>query len=157
MLSLCLVGESSTVKAEEVSVSGEVYATYVAASSEDDIFKVDIYWGDMTFVYSEISPGPWDPDVHGFSQVIPASWVPSGDNSIQITNYSSSDVQVDLAFEGTEGVAGDFSDDSIVLGAITEVEEEADTVSVLFYILEGEISQYSNIGIITTTLYESTI
>ncbi len=157
IISLNIVGDNATVTAESITASSEVYATYVPASSEDDVFKVDIMWGDMTFVYSEISPGPWDPEIHGFSQVIPASWVPSGDNSIQITNYSSIDVQVDLIFEGAEGVEGDFSENSIVLDAIEDVDEDASTASVLFYVLEGEISQYSNIGFITAILYETTI
>lgn len=157
IISLSIVSVDSIVTAESMTASSEVYATYVPASSEDDVFQVDIMWGDMIFVYSEISPGPWDPEVHGFSQIIPASWVPSGDNSIQITNYSSIDVQVDFAFEGTEGVAGGFSEDSIILDGVKEVDKDGSTANVLFYVLEGEISQYSNIGFITAILYETTI
>jgi hypothetical protein len=73
----------------------------VLESDSAPTYKLDIYWGAMTFEYSK--GAEWDPDSHTYTSVAINNWIPlgmDGDNNL-ITVFNHSNADMKLTFDIT--------------------------------------------------------
>lgn len=117
----------STVFAETVTTQGgstqphNVTGNYVAGSSSDTVYSVDVQWGAMEFTYTAASQGQWNPTDHQYDSdgTTTGSWTcADGAGDITVTNHSNQKITATVSFtaaSGFEGVAGSFTADTLTL------------------------------------------
>jgi hypothetical protein len=70
----------------------------VLESDSAPTYKLDIYWGAMTFEYSK--GAEWDPDSHTYTSVAINNWIPLGmdgdNNLITVFNHSNADMKLNF-------------------------------------------------------------
>lgn len=150
---------------QTIDVTGE----YKASTPADIVYKVDVTWDAMKFVYTEGSEGTWDADRHEYTGVTSPTWS-SGQNEIKITNHSNTAVDAKFAYvneTGVTGVTGGFYTASTGGALLTESKvslESAEPVSgstqgeakeaAAYLQLGGELASGTNgkIGTVTVTI-----
>ena len=66
MLSLSVFGAFASLEGGNVEVTG----SYVAGSEAEVVYSVNIVFGAMSFVYTDIGEGDWDPNTHTYGDAI---------------------------------------------------------------------------------------
>lgn len=125
------------------------YATY-AVGDRTDMYRVEVNWGDMTFVYTEADE-TWDPEAHMWQATEIGVWAPSATdtNKVELKNHSSLPVIVSLSFEDEAGdtdvITGTFDKESISLDAVVgEGTGAVVDVDVAYLSLEGKFTNESD-------------
>ena len=93
---------SITAFAADQGGSKDVTAIYQSTTTEEDIYNVDLNWGDLTFTYTETVEKTWNAADHSYDVVTNGSWDKT-ETTIKVTNHSN--VAVDVAMSVTP-VAG---------------------------------------------------
>lgn len=154
-------------------VQGKVIEESVAA-----VYKVDLSWGAMKFVFNTTTT--WNPDTHSYEQGTQGTWdytsMDGSNNKITAANHSNGDVSVNFTVAKTTAAdSGDTDDnateDPFLAVTMTVNQENSDDsaaatgMSLLKVPAEGaaarEISAYlrligepSNISVLNTNTYE---
>lgn len=140
--------------------SASVKGTYVPGSMSQEIYRVDIEWGSMTFTYTDASQGTWNPQEHKYDGEVKAAWsCKEGANKITVTNHSNAPVKATLAYNkepGFDDIDGTLSISSLDLAtAVGTKFDEAPNASA-FLTLSGALSKDTTsgatIGTVTVTL-----
>lgn len=116
----------STVFAETITTQGgstqphNVTGNYVAGSSSDTVYSVDVQWGAMAFTYTAPSEGTWNPADHQYDGGTgTGSWTcADGAGNITVTNHSNQKIAATVSFTaatGFSGVTGSFTSDTLTL------------------------------------------
>lgn len=122
MASAALAG-TDTVTSVPDTKTATVTGTYQAGSAADTVYKVDIEWGSMAFVYTDGAQGSWDPVTHTYGAAAAGSWQPEdtlNGGKITVTNHSNAAIQAELAFDPATAYQGTIS------GTFTENSGTAD-------------------------------
>ena len=82
--------------------TADVKGTYQAVGSGAVVYSVDIAWTDMSFTYTGVGEGTWDPETHQYSGSSEGAWTAS-DDSITVTNHSNTAVKATAKFEADSG------------------------------------------------------
>ena len=82
--------------------TADVKGTYQAVGSGAVVYSVDIAWTDMSFTYTGVGEGTWDPETHQYSGSSEGAWTAS-DDSITVTNHSNAAVKATAKFEADSG------------------------------------------------------
>ena len=83
------------------SYPADVKGTYQAGSS-GAVYSVDIAWTDMSFIYTGVGEGTWDPETHQYSGSSEGAWTASND-SITVTNHSNAAVKATASYQAETG------------------------------------------------------
>lgn len=151
---------AANVDDTNTSDSKNVTANYVAGTSADAVYLVDIAWGSVMFTYTSASEGTWDPETHTYDGATAAKWTcAEGANKIDVTNHSNAAVTVEITNSNVmDGVTLTWSDASLELAtADNGVNGAAGTPTTASATLEvtGAISDTGStqtLGTVTVTL-----
>lgn len=115
----------STVFAETIATQGgsgahNVTGNYVAGSSSDTVYSVDVQWGAMEFTYTAAAQGTWNPADHQYDSAgTEGSWsCADGAGDITVTNHSNQKIATTVSFTATADfgdVTGSFTKDTLTL------------------------------------------
>jgi hypothetical protein len=163
--SMATVAFANSMVAENAAATGNseapVYGTY-EIGDRTDMYKVDVAWGSMEFIYTEAAE-KWNTTTHTWDTAEIGTWAPAATdaNKVALTNHSSKDVTVALAFvddaDDEATIVGNFDKASIVLDAVAGEGASAvvDSDSALLS-LEGdynvEDAVKAEIGTVTATI-----
>lgn len=76
----------------------------------ETVYKVDISWGDMNFVYATTGSSVWNEKTHLFEQKFKSTWTGT-DNYIKLVNHSNTEVDAKFTYVNKgihTGVIGTF-------------------------------------------------
>ena len=140
--------------------SKDVTANYVAGTSADAVYLVEIVWGSMEFTYTAASEGTWKPESHTYDGATAASWTcDDGANKIEVTNHSNAAVVVNITNSNvTEGITLTWDDASLELATADNGVDGAagtPTTATATLMVSGtlaETTQKVTIGTVTLTL-----
>lgn len=110
----------------------DISASYKVGAAADDVISVDIFWGSMTFEYTDGAEGVWDPATHTTGTKGEGFWSVSG-NEITLTNHSNVDIKATFVYtKAIETVTGTFSDggELTLATAVGTARDAAPTASV---------------------------
>lgn len=93
--------ETSLVPDENEKI--EVTATYQDVHTTRIVYRLDIYWSDLDFIYQDNRQQVWDPATHTYSSNGEGTW--TGLGLIKVSNHSNADVRVRFAYEQEPGYA----------------------------------------------------
>lgn len=82
----------------EMNVTG----TYQAGTPGAPVYKVDIAWTDLNFMYMAGSAGTWNPETHTYSGSSEGSWG-SQSGTITVTNHSNAMVEATPVYKAAAG------------------------------------------------------
>lgn len=81
------------------SAKGNVTGNYQPGATSTIVYKIDIEWGSMAFIYTSAGKGKWDTDSHTYKNATTAGWSwETGANVIKVTNHSNGGVAVTPAY-----------------------------------------------------------
>lgn len=154
---------AANVTEEGGTNSAEVKATYQAGDLSETIYSVDVSWGSMEFIYTDVSQGTWDPVSHDYKDIKEAAWSHADNaNIITVTNHSNTGVDVYFKYDAGEnytGITGNFTNvenDTAILDTAVGTEVEAAPFVTVKLELSGVLSQEtaegSVIGEVTVTI-----
>ena len=94
-------------KTDLMPSSKTVFAYYDTTSATDDVYSVDLNWGELVFKYVT-SEGVWNPDSHTYSGAS-QGWVPEteGGDLVRITNHSNVAINANVHADTTYSVTVD--------------------------------------------------
>ena len=142
-------------KTENITLSDSLTINYKTSSS--DVVSLDVYWGNMEFVYND---GEWDTESHKWSN---KGWEVSENNGnlISVTNTGTVTVNIELTFTANaleQNVTGNFTNNT---GDIinSKIAIAADgTENKYWFNLQGITNErstnYVSLGEITLTVTE---
>ena len=149
------------------SKSTDVKATYVAGSTADTVYSVDVQWGSMEFTYTGGSEGTWNPEKHDYENAIAGGWTWADKaNEITLTNHSNVAVKAMFAYTPAadyDKIDGTFKGTGLVSNEATldaGVENKANEASKVTATLEisGDLSsgttEKTKLGTVTVTISE---
>ena len=110
VINLILIGSYSDSYADtELTYGAEVIGRKVINC--DTVYRVDVTWGKMQFLYKTVGTRTWNEKTHLFDEDFTSSWTASG-NTIQVTNHSNIDVKAKFSYDkgsAYTGVVGKFN------------------------------------------------
>lgn len=90
-------GSSTVTAVPDEATKIEVQAKYEDATETDTVYKVDVNWGAMEFIYHESGSNVWNPDTHQYELAASGQWTSTGD-TVTVTNHSNEAVTANLEF-----------------------------------------------------------
>lgn len=157
----------TSVNDGENSKSTDVKATYVAGSTADTVYSVDLQWGSMEFTYTGESQGTWNPETHEYDNGIAGGWTWADKaNEIVVTNHSNAPVKAKFAYTPAadyDKINGAFKGIDLVSNEATlnaGVENNAKDASKVTSALEisGDLAsstaEKTKLGTVTVTISE---
>ncbi len=160
-MSLTTFAAELPANATDDATSKDVTASYVAGTSADAVYLVDIAWGSLEFTYTSASEGTWNPESHTYDDAAEASWTcADGANKIVVTNHSNAAVAVEIANSNVmDGVSLIWSNNSLELATADNGQGEngtgVPTTASALLTVEGAIAETTNkvtLGTVTITL-----
>ncbi len=161
LATMCISVSAVGVDGNNKDATVDVNASYVAGSTTQTVYSVDISWGSMAFTYTGASAGTWNPDTHAYDGATAAAWTcEENANAITITNHSNAEVTVGLSSEMNDGISGKFTD-KVSADALSSVKLEtaegteyaaAPSATVYFEITGGDVAADGKIGTLTVSL-----
>lgn len=140
--------------------TNDVRATYVAHTTAQTVYSVDIEWGNMQYTYTIDSEGTWDPETHSFTNASEGKWTCSeGANKVKVTNHSNAAVKAAFSYAPEEDyntVTGNFNKETADLPTaegtkVSEAPKDTATLS-LDGALKKNVPTATKIGTATVTL-----
>lgn len=102
-LAVGAAAEEETTLVPDESEKIEVTATYQDVHTTRIVYRLDIYWSDLDFIYQDNRQQVWDPATHTYSSNGEGAW--TGLGLIKVCNHSNADVRVRFAYEQDPGYA----------------------------------------------------
>ncbi len=163
---VAFAADTGSANAESATAAGsstaEVKGTY-ATGTRTDMYKVDVAWGALTYTYTEAAE-VWNVETHTWDLQtedavgVWAATVAGTSDKVTVTNHSSKDVTVSLAFaddvEDDGTISGTWSVSSIALDACAEQgtpDTDSATLTISGKYLDEDASA-AKIGTVTATI-----
>lgn len=116
--------ETTTITTGNGNQTKFVMGTYESGEKKT-VYKVDVEWGSMQFVYKEASEGTWNPDKHAYEGAVSETGWSSESSDITLKNHSNTALTATLRFISRKnGVSGSFTDDKTELALPSAAEGE---------------------------------
>ena len=162
MSTVAFAADSGSANAESASAAGSssvpVYATY-KVGDRTDMYKVEVVWGSMNFVYTEAAE-VWNTQTHMWETSEIGVWTPetAEANDVYLANHSSQPVAIELSFQddvaGDGDIQGTWDVETIELGACSEYGDAPSEIAELS--LEGKYTNKGaekvKLGLVTATI-----
>ena len=98
---------------EQGNCSITIGGKYKKSRGGEKKISVDIEWESMSFTYYDVDKKIWNPEIHDYDEQ-PRGWS-ANQKIITVTNHSNIQIRADFSFNGSTGIIGSFSEESLTL------------------------------------------
>lgn len=96
---------NGTAKTYTADQNIPVIAQYEPGQDSQPVYRVDVSWGDMKFIYRKTERVRWDASSHEYHLLAEEQWISGGDR-ITFVNHSNHSVTASVTAQMEQGVTG---------------------------------------------------